>query len=156
MNHRLAATVYAQAVRREHSRPREELRIATDNVRLWLLSVGWEPARKDWWTPVRTFTVSRDDWYRGQGGQYAALVRDDGATCIIGALGLKLGIPESDMINVLAPKRHDPRWPIDLHAIAADVIENDADETIDDATREARHVELFATIGWQPVFLGVS
>ena len=105
---------------------------------------------------MATFTVKRSKWYRGQGGDFSALLlRNDGKRCCIGFVGQQCGIPDKALLNrAVAFDVRDDRWPkwiLEVNKSAStDIYEaygvNDS-ATISDAERERRLKAIFKRNG---------
>lgn len=109
------------------------------------------------------FTIDRTKWYRGHGSSESRLLRNDGMMCCLGQVSLQCGYTPEDILDIASPggvfKEHNyeanPAFSwltdstnefLDSKLAGQAMLVND-EECLDDETREASLVSIFAEAG---------
>ncbi len=106
------------------------------------------------------FTVDRKTWYRGKGGMFSKLLKEDGRKCCLGFLAKAYGYEDSDILNKASFRNLSDaslitrllvgdsnnellgeNYCTSLHETIADINDN---RTFSDETKEKELTELFA------------
>ncbi len=116
------------------------------------------------------FTVTRDEWFRGEGPDGSRLLLPDGRKCCLGFLGLECGLDERDILGketfsmidthvdqTVLPGTLIERRPPGLIGynetrLCDDIIEVNDDEEMSDDERESTLTRLFAEAGVEVTF----
>jgi hypothetical protein len=116
---------------------------------------------------VKSFTVDRSKWIRGQGNEKSYLLLEDGSMCCLGFYGEACGVDRHRLLDRTSPSNiltiGSPPWDtilIHVHpqgrvdtAPCIDLMTINDDTSISDDVRELRLTEIFKQIGIEVVFI---